>query len=127
LTGSMIIIGIVLLVCIFANKLFYRLGVPTLLVFLVLGILFGSEVTNIIYFDNYDLALKICSIALLFIMFQGGFSTNLKMAKPVAFPSLLLSTLGVLITAVLTGLFCHLVNEDNFSAGLSYRGYSVFH
>ena len=52
---------------------------------------------------------QLCTIALIFIIFYGGFGTNWKMARPVLKPALLLSTLGVLLTAAITGLFCHLI------------------
>ncbi len=55
------------------------------------------------------MAKDICSVGLIFIMFYGGFGTSWKTAKPVAMRSVLMSTLGVVITAGLTGLFCHLV------------------
>ena len=51
---------------------------------------------------------QICSYALIIIMFYGGFGTNWKQAKPVAGKAIALSTLGVVATAALTGLFCHL-------------------
>lgn len=99
----------VLLLCIISNKLLYRLGIPTLLIFLVLGMLCGSDGIGKIYFDNYDLANNMCSIGLIFIMFYGGFSTNWKVARPVAGKAIALSTLGVVLTAAFTGLFCHWV------------------
>lgn len=114
----MILGAIILLACIFANKLLYRFGVPTLLIFLLLGMLFGSDVLGVIAFDDYDIAQKLCSIALLFIMFQGGFSTNWRMARPVAAPAIALSTLGVVLTALLTGLFCHFVLGVTLLEGL---------
>ena len=57
-------------------------------------------------FDNYAFAEQICSTALIFIMFYGGFGTNWQRAKAVAVKSVLLSTIGVIIM-ILTGLFCH--------------------
>ena len=102
----MIICSLVLLICITSTKILYKFGVPILLIFIVLGMLFGSDGIVGIYFDNYELASDICSIALIFIMFYGGFGTNWKMAKPIAVQSILMSSLGVVITAGLTGLFC---------------------
>ena len=97
----------ILLVCIASNKLSFRLGVPSLLVFLVLGMLAGSDGLLGIYFDNFALAKDVASLALVFIMFYGGFCTNWKTAKPVAVPAVLMSSFGTLLTAGLTGLFCH--------------------
>ena len=64
----MIISGLVLLICITSSKMLYKFGVPMLLIFIVLGMLFGSDGIVGIYFDNYDLTSKLCSIALVFIM-----------------------------------------------------------
>ena len=80
--------------------------------------LFGSDGIVGIYFDNYELASDICSIALIFIMFYGGFGTNWKMAKPIAVQSILMSSLGVVITAGLTGLFSSIVFKTSLLEGL---------
>lgn len=101
-----LLVSIVLLVCIASSKLSSKLGVPTLLIFIFLGMLFGSDGIFRINFDNYNLTQQVCSTALIFIMFYGGFGTSWNTAKPVAFKAILLSTLGVIITAVLLGLFC---------------------
>ncbi|MDD6319865.1 MAG: potassium/proton antiporter [Oscillospiraceae bacterium] len=91
------------------NKLSSRLGVPALLAFILLGMLFGSDGLLKIPFDNYEFASQVSSFALIFIMFYGGFGTSWKAAKPVAAQSILLSSLGVVMTALLTGVFCHFV------------------
>ena len=104
-----------LLLCtlvIFAGVLLYkvsdRFGFPVLLAFIFLGMLLGSDGLLRIPFEDYGFAEQICTVALIFIMFYGGFGTNFKRAKPVLGRSVLLSTLGVALTAVFTGLFCHL-------------------
>lgn len=114
----MIICSLVLLICITSTKILYKFGVPILLIFIVLGMLFGSDGIVGIYFDNYELASDICSIALIFIMFYGGFGTNWKMAKPIAVQSILISSLGVVITAGLTGLFSSIVFKTSLLEGL---------
>ena len=114
----MIICALVLLICITSTKILYRFGVPILLIFIVLGMLFGSDGIVGIYFDNYNLASDICSIALIFIMFYGGFGTNWNMAKPVAVQSIVMSSFGVVITAGLTGLFCFFVFKTSLLEGL---------
>ena len=105
----MIICGLVLLISITASKVLYRFGVPILLIFIVLGMLFGSDGIVGISFENYQLTNQICSIALIFIMFYGGFGTNWKVAKPSIKPSLFMSTLGVVLTTVLTGTFAYFI------------------
>ena len=114
----MILCALVLLICITSTKILYRFGVPILLIFIVLGMLFGSDGIVGIYLDNYQLASTICSIALIFIMFYGGFGTNWNMAKPVAVQSILMSSLGVVITAGLTGLFCLFIFKTTILEGL---------
>lgn len=114
----MIICGLILLICITSSKILYKFGVPMLLIFIVLGMLFGSDGIVGIYFDNYDLTSKICSLGLVFIMFYGGFGTNWKTARKSAVPSILMSTLGVIITAGLTGLFCYFVLGTSLLEGL---------
>lgn len=99
--------AIVMFACVSINKVSTRLGIPTLLAFILLGMLFGSDGVFKIPFDNYGFAEQICSFALIFIMFYGGFGTNWKAAKPVAFRAALLSGPGVIMTAGLVGFFCH--------------------
>ena len=99
----------ILLVCIAASRFSGRFGVPMLLVFIALGMLFGSDGLFKIPFDDYPAAEQICSFALIFILFYGGFGTNWKAARPVAAKAICLSTLGVVLTAGLTALFCHFV------------------
>ena len=118
MTELMIISGLILITCITSTKVLYKFGVPMLLIFIVLGMLFGSDGIIGIAFDNYELANQLCSIGLVFIMFYGGFGTNWKMAKPVAIPSVLMSSLGVIITAGLTGLFCHFALKMNLLEGI---------
>ena len=106
MTQILLICAAVLLLCSLLSKLSDRFGVPSLLLFMVLGMLFGSDGIFKIPFDNYAFAEMACSTALIFIMFGGGFDTNWKTARPVALRGGLLSVFGVIITAGLTGLFC---------------------
>lgn len=114
----MIICSIILLLCITSSKLLYRFGIPTLAIFIVLGMLFGSDGIVGIHFGDYELSRQICSFGLIFIMFFGGFGTNWKAGKPVIAPSLIMSTLGVVITAALTGAFCYFFLKTSLLEGL---------
>ena len=98
--------AIVILACVLCNRLSSKLGVPTLLAFILLGMFFGCDGVVKIPFENYTLAQNICSVALIFIMFYGGFGTNWAQARPVAVKATVLSSLGTLGTAGLVGLFC---------------------
>ncbi len=107
MTTYLLLSAIIIVICVLFNKLTSKLGVPMLLAFIILGMIFGSDGLFKIPFENYPFAGQICSTALIFIMFYGGFSTRWSEAKPVAVKSILLSTMGVILTAGLTGLFCY--------------------
>lgn len=118
MTAALLIIALVLFACIVGSRLSHRVGVPALFIFMVLGMLFGSDGLFKIPFEDYAFAEQICSVALIFIMFYGGFGTRWSEAKPVAVPALALSSLGVVITAAVTGLFCVYVCRMDFWEGM---------
>lgn len=105
----LIFIAIVILACILFDKVADRIGVPALLAFMLIGMLFGIDGIFRIDFENYRFAEIGAGVALIFIMFYGGFGTNWKLARPVAGQASLLASAGVLLTALLTGLFTHLL------------------
>lgn len=113
----------VVILCVVAEKCSVRWGMPALILFMFIGMLFGSDGIFKIPFDDFSLAEHICELALLFIMFYGGFNTKWKVAKRVAVKSLFLSTIGVVITAGLTALFCKFALH--FSSGESFLVGSV--
>lgn len=110
----LLIAAIIIIACVVLNKVTSRLGIPTLLAFILLGMSMGSDGIFKIPFDNFFIAEKICSVALIFIMFYGGFGTKWSEAKPIAVKAVLLSTIGVILTALLTGLFCYYVLRFDF-------------
>lgn len=118
MTELLIGISVILLLCIIFSKMLFKLGVPTLLIFLVLGMLAGSDGIGGFYFDDYKISENLSSIALVFIMFYGGFGTNWNAAKPIAPQAVLLSSFGTAITAFLTGLFCYYVLKFSFLEGM---------
>lgn len=101
-----LIIGIILILALIAIRVSSKHGIPSLLLFIVLGIVFGSIGME---FNDYVFADGFATVALMLIMFYGGFGTNWNMVKPVAKEAIVLSSLGVVATALLTGLFCHYV------------------
>ena len=109
MTSTLLILSFVLILCIMLTKVSSRLGMPMLLAFIILGMLFGSDGIFKIPFDNYVIMEQIATIALIFIIFYGGFGTKWATAKPVVAKAAILSTLGVVMTAALIGLFCHYV------------------
>lgn len=108
-TLFLLISAIVIVLCVILNNISNKIGIPMLLAFILLGMAFGTDGIVKIAFDNFDITENICSIALIFIMFYGGFGTRWKEARPVVVKAGILSTLGVVLTAGLTGLFCHFV------------------
>lgn len=110
-----IMVALVLFLCILAEKFSGRFGLPALILFMGIGMIFGSDGIFRIQFDNYDVTDKICCIALGFIMFYGGFNTKWNAAKPVALKAITMSTLGVAVTAALTGVFCYVILGFTFA------------
>lgn len=103
----LLLAAVVIIACVICNRISSKFGIPMLLAFILLGMFFGSDGVIRIPFDNFHAAEDICSVALIVIMFYGGFGTKWSAAKPVMACAVLLSTVGVLFTAGLTGLFCY--------------------
>ena len=102
---NILLIGSILLfVSILVSKTGYRFGVPALLLFLVVGMLFGSDGLGLQFHDVRE-AQFIGMVALSIILFSGGMDTKIADIRPVLAQGILLSTVGVLLTALLTGLF----------------------
>lgn len=92
---------------ILASKASSWIGVPSLLLFLVIGMVAGSEGPGGIEFNNYSLAFVIGSVSLIFILFDGGMGTEWKRVKPILKIGVSFSTLGVFFTCFVIGLFCY--------------------
>ena len=107
-TTVLLLAALALALCALCAKLSHRLRIPALALFSLIGMLFGSDGVLGIPFADAALAEQLCSLALVPILFYGGFGTSWKTARPVAGRAVLLSSLGVFVTAGLTGLFCHL-------------------
>lgn len=99
MTGSILIF-----ISILISKTGYRFGIPTLLLFLLVGMLFGSDGLGL-QFNSAEDAQFIGMIALSIILFTGGMDTKYSDIRPVLKQGILLSTVGVLLTTLLTGLF----------------------
>ena len=108
---NILLISSILIFCsILISKAGYRFGLPSLLLFLIAGMLFGSDGLGL-QFNNMNHAQFIGMIALCVILFTGGMETKFKEIKPVLGEGLALSTIGVLLTTVFTGLFIFLLSE----------------
>ncbi len=95
-----------------------RFGAPLLLVFLLIGMLAGEDGPGGIKFDDYQATFLIGSLALAVILFDGGLRTKLVAVKDAMKPSLILATVGVVITSTLTGAFALLVLDLTWLEGL---------
>lgn len=102
---NILLIGSTLLIAgVLIGKTSYRFGLPLLLIFLIVGMAFGTDGLGIQFSDMHT-AQFIGMIALCIILFSGGMGTKLGAIRPVIVPGLILSTVGVLLTALVTGLF----------------------
>ena len=102
--------SILVFTAILVSKTGNKYGVPSLLIFLLVGMLFGSDGLGLV-FDNYNIAQFLSIIALCVILFTGGLETKLKDIRPVMGPGLVLSTVGVLLTVVFTGAFIYFLSR----------------
>ncbi len=114
--------GILLLASVLASKLSSKFGVPGLLLFLLIGMLAGSEGIGGIYFDNYSLAKTIGDVALIFILFSGGLDTQWQNVRPVLGQGLILSTVGVALTMLILGSFAWFILGSFSSFALGSDG-----
>ncbi|RYC50305.1 potassium/proton antiporter [Flagellimonas olearia] len=112
---NILLVGsLLLLLSIFAGKTSYKFGVPTLLLFLAVGMLAGSDGIGGIQFDDPKIAQFIGIVSLNFILFSGGLDTNWKAVKPILKEGVTLSTLGVLLTALTLGMFVWYITDFTF-------------
>ncbi len=106
---NILLIGSILIfVSIFASKAGARFGVPSLLLFLFVGMIFGEDGIGIA-FDDPHVAQFIAMLALCVILFSGGMDTKIHEIKPVWREGVILATLGVVLTALFTGAFVYFV------------------
>lgn len=122
---AIILMGVLLLAGVLASKVAAKFGLPALLLFLVVGMLAGSEGPGGLYFDNPELTRTIGDGSLIMILFAGGLDTEWRRVRPVLGIGLTLSTLGVALTALLLGTFAWFMlgtfaNFDLGTTGLSW-------
>ncbi len=103
--------SLLLFLSIIISKTSNRIGIPSLVFFLLIGMLAGSEGIGGIYFDNPVITQFIGIIALVIILFSGGLDTNSKDIKPILGRGIVLSTVGVLITTALLGFFINFITH----------------
>ena len=106
---AFLIISILLILSVVASKFSDRFGIPALLIFLIIGMLAGSEGLGGIYFDDPVIAQAVGLVALTIILFSGGLDTNWEDIHHVIKESLLLAILGTFLTACIFGLIAHFI------------------
>src|SRR5688500_277217 len=105
-TENILLLGSLLLfLSIIASKTSFKLGIPTLILFLVVGMLAGSDGIGGIEFSDPHIAQLLGVVALTFILFSGGLDTKWESVKPIVWQGVSLATLGVLLTAITVGVF----------------------
>jgi potassium/hydrogen antiporter len=107
-----------LIISVVGAKTSSRFGIPTLLLFMVVGMFAGSEGPGGIAFADPKVAQFIGSISLCLILFSGGLDSRWRDIKPILWPGLLLSTIGVVISAFAVGLFVMWITNFTFLEGL---------
>lgn len=116
----LLVLSAMFFLSVFAGKASSRFGIPALLLFLGVGMLCGSDGLGI-QFDNIHLAQAVGTVALCIILFSGGMDTKISEIRPVLFQGIILSTLGVLLTALLTAVIIWLVlGRTAIGAGIGF-------
>jgi cell volume regulation protein A len=110
--------GLLGLVSILLGHLSRRIGAPLLLVFLLIGMLAGEDGPGGIQFESFDTSYLVGSIALAVILFEGGLKTDRQSIRVAALPAAALATIGILVTAALTGIAVHLLTGTPIIFGL---------
>lgn len=114
----LLICSILLFLSILLSKFTHKLGVPTLLGFLLLGLVFGNGSEYDFHYDYPEFTLRLGQIALSIILFTGGLNTEIDQIRPVMRQGLTLATLGVVITALVAGTSIYWLTSLNFSTSL---------
>lgn len=114
--------GVLLLLGIVSSTLGTRLGMPVLVLFLLVGMLAGSEGIGGLEFEDYHLAHAIGTLALAMILFDGGLGTSMAAIRLAWEPSVLLATFGMLVTALITGVAASWILNVSLLEGLLLGG-----
>ena len=117
---EILIAGIIILLSLFSIRISKKLEIPLLIMFLLVGMLAGSEGIGRIYFDNALVAQNLGTIALMFIIFSGGLETKKEDVKKSLYPSGTLATLGVLLTAGLSGVAVYYLTDFTLKESLLF-------
>lgn len=116
---NILLLGSALLfISIVASKTSFKFGIPALILFIIIGMLAGSEGIGGIYFNDPKIARFLGVVALTFILFSGGLDTKWESIRPVLKDGISLSTVGIIITAGTVGIFSHYILDFTIVEGL---------
>src|SRR4051794_22415145 len=118
----LLLVGAVLAASIVVGLGASRAGVPVLVAFLALGMLLGSDGPGNVAFDDAELAREVGIVCLVAILYEGGLSTSWRRMRHVAVPAALLSTIGIAVTAILTGAAAHMLFDLDWPASVLLGG-----
>lgn len=118
INALILFVSLILLFCIAFSRFLTKAGIPVLVFFIFAGMIMGSDGVGGIYFDNAVVASTIGNFAICYILFAGGMATSWKSAKEVLAPGVLLSTVGVLITAVFVAVAAYFLVGLTWLQGL---------
>ncbi len=116
--GILIVGSFLLFISILASKISTKIGIPTLLIFLGIGMLAGSDGIGGINFHNYHIAKVLGAITITLILFFGGLDADFEHIRPIIWNGVLLSTVGVLVTAFSIGYFIYWVTDFSLTESL---------
>jgi cell volume regulation protein A len=111
-------VGLLIFVSVISSKISDKFAIPVLLIFLLIGMIAGSEGIGGLYFNDPNLAKSVGIVALIFIIFSGGLDTEWSVIKPVMLPGIILSTAGVLLTAAIAGVFAVYILKFSLLEGM---------
>ncbi len=116
----LMLIAFFFIIGVLTTKFSSRFGIPALILFIGIGMLAGSDGLGLIYFDDASLAQLIGIFALVIILFEGGLSTKWATIKPIAVPSLLLATVGVILTSLIVAVAARFVLDVTWLEGMLF-------
>ncbi|KGX93984.1 potassium transporter CPA [Pontibacillus halophilus JSM 076056 = DSM 19796] len=112
--------ALLLISSVLVTKFSSRLGVPSLVLFIIVGMVVGSDGLNFIYFDNAGMAQLVGTFALIVILFEGGLETKWDTIRPVVRPALSLATVGVVITSGIVGVASKFIFDVTWLEGFLF-------
>jgi potassium/hydrogen antiporter len=112
------VVAVLLVLSVFASKAAVKLGVPTLLLFMALGIVAGSEGVGGLWFDYPRIAQGVGVVALVYILYAAGFDTRVAELRQQMWPALSLATIGVFVSCLLMAVFSHYVFGLKWASGV---------